>query len=147
MKRGQITFDFLIALMLISVTVAGAISIASGEKANAETFDTAARLKVFSVDLRDTVTKVYAVGGGFTVVKSLPLGLQSGESVTVTLNATSNRVTIVADLNSGTFKVEQPLPVPVYSTTSVTLRPGKEAFNVTAVYNETEGRTYVELKD
>ena len=146
MKRGQITFDFLIALMLISVTVAGAISIANGERANAETFDTTAKLKVFSVDLRDTVTKVYAIGSGFTAVKSLPLDLQSGESVTVTLNATSNRITVVAELNSGTFKVEQPLQVPVYATTAVTLRPGEETFNVTAVYSETEGRTYVELK-
>ncbi|NJF25538.1 hypothetical protein [Thermococcus sp. Bubb.Bath] len=146
MKRGQITFDFLIALMLISVTVVGMISIASGEKANAETFDTAAKLKVFSVDMRDTVTKVYSIGEGFTVVKSLPMNLQKGESVTVTLNSTSNRVIIVANLNDGTFKVEQNLPVPVYSTTSVKLTPGKETFNVTAAYNETEGRTYVELK-
>ncbi|ASJ03309.1 hypothetical protein A3L09_08590 [Thermococcus profundus] len=144
MRRGQITFDFMIAFVLILITVTGIISVASGERANAETFDTAAKLKVFAVDLRDTVAKVYSIGPGYTVVKRVPLKLESGESINVTLNSTSGRVEVVAAVGGKTLRVYQRLPVPIHSTSSVTLGPGDSTFNVTA--GESGGRINVELK-
>ena len=131
-RKAQITFDFLIAIMLVTVTVAGIVSIASGEVANARTFDSAAKLKILAVDLRDTVTQVYAAGDGFTVRKELPFELKSGEGVTITLNSTTNRVEITATLGGKTFKVAQKLQVPLYTTSSITLGPGERDFNVTA---------------
>ena len=131
-RKAQITFDFLIAIMLVTVTVAGIVSIASGETANARTFDSAAKLKILAVDLRDTVTQVYAAGDGFTVRKELPFELKAGDSVTITLNSTTNRVEIAATLGGKTFKVAQRLQVPLYATSSITLGQGERAFNVTA---------------
>ncbi len=131
-RKAQITFDFLIAIMLVTVTVAGIVSIASGETANARTFDSAAKLKILAVDLRDTVTQVYAAGDGFTVRKELPFELKAGDSVTITLNSTTNRVEIAATLGGKTFKVAQRLQVPLYATSSITLGQGERDFNVTA---------------
>lgn len=144
MRRAQITFDFMIAVILILITVAGVVSVASGEQANAQTFDTAAKLKVFAVDLRDTVTKVYAVGGGYTVRKSLPIRLGDGDSVRVVLNSTTNRVEISAVVGGEGFRVYQRLQVPIYSTSSITLGPGDETFNVTA--ENVGGLVYVKVE-
>ncbi|WP_297489511.1 hypothetical protein [Thermococcus sp.] len=145
-RGGQITFDFMIAFMLISVTVAGAVSLANGELSTANTIDKTARLKAFAVDLRDTVTKVYSIGGGFTVVKDCPIELGKGDSISITLNSSSNSVTVEAVLSGRRYLVVQRLQVPVYTTTSVTLDEKRSSFNVTAVYNAAEGRTYVELE-
>jgi len=144
MRPAQITFDFLIAIMLITVTVAGIVSVASGETANARTFDSAAKLKILAVDLRDTVAQVYAAGDGFTVRKELPFELKTGDSITITLNSTTNRVEITATLGSKTFKVAQRLQVPLYTTSSITLGPGQRAFNVTA--QSVGGEIYVTLQ-
>jgi len=132
MRRAQITFDFLIAIMLITVTVAGIVSIASGEIANARTFDTASKLKVLAVDLRDTVVQLYSTGGGFTVRKEVPFEINSGDSVTITLNATTNSVEITAKLGGKSYRVAQKLQVPLYETSSITLSSGEREFNVTA---------------
>ncbi len=145
-REGQITFDFMIAFMLISVTVAGAVSLANGELSTANTIDKTARLKAFAVDVRDTVTKVYSIGGGFTVVKDCPIELGKGDSISITLNSSSNSVTVEAVLSGKRYLVVQRLQVPVYTTTSVTLDEKRKDFNVTAVYNAAEGRTYVELE-
>ena len=144
MRRGQITFDFLIAIMLITVTVAGVVSVASGETRNARTFDTAVKLKVLAVDVRDTVTQVYAAGDGFTVKKEIPFELKAGDSVTITLNSTSGTVEITALIGGKTFRVGQRLPVPISSTSSITLGPGEREFNVTA--RQVGGETYVLLQ-
>ncbi|WP_456367037.1 hypothetical protein [Thermococcus sp.] len=145
-RGGQITFDFMIAFMLISVTVAGAVSLTNGELSTANTIDKTARLKAFAVDIRDTVTKVYSIGGGFTVVKNCPIELGKGDSISVTLNSSSNAVTVEAVLSGKRYLVVQRLQVPVYTTTSVTLDEKRSSFNVTAVYNAAEGRTYVEVE-
>jgi len=144
-RGGQITFDFMIAFMLISVTVAGAVSLANGELSTATTLDKTARLKAFAVDVRDTVTKVYSIGGGFTVVKDCPIELGKGDSISITLNSSSNSVTVEAVLSGKRYLVVQRLQVPVYTTTSVTLDGERSSFNITAVYNAAEGRTYVTL--
>lgn len=144
MRRAQITFDFLIAIMLITVTVAGIISVASGETANARTFDTAVKLKILAVDVRDTVTQVYAAGDGFTVKKGIPFELKTGDSLTITLNSTSGMVEITALIGGKRFRVGQKLQVPLYSTSSITLGPGEVEFNVTA--RQVGGETHVLLQ-
>lgn len=145
MRRAQITFDFLIAIMLITVTVAGVVSVASGEMRNARTFDTAVKLKILAVDVRDTVTQVYAAGDGFTVKKEIPFELKTGDSLTITLNSTSDMVEITALIGGKRFRVGQKLQIPLYSTSSITLGPGEREFNVTA--RRIGGETYVLLQD
>ncbi|MDV3103932.1 hypothetical protein [Thermococcus waiotapuensis] len=143
MKRAQITFDFLIAVMLITVTVAGIVSVASGEIESAGVLDTTAKLKVFAVDLRDTAVKSYSVGTNFTIIKSSPIGLSNGDEITVKLYSSNSTILITAKLGGKTFVVGQNVPVPLCDS-EVELTPGGESFNVTAV--SAGGRRCVTVK-
>ncbi|ASJ01184.1 hypothetical protein [Thermococcus gorgonarius] len=143
MKRAQITFDFLIAVMLITVTVAGIVSIASGEIGSARILDTTAKLKAFAVDLRDTAVKSYSVGTNFTIIKSSPIRLSNGDKITVKLYSRNSTILITAELGGKTFVVGQNVPVPLCDS-NVELTPGDESFNVTAV--SVGGRSCVTVK-
>ena len=144
MKRGQISLDFLFAVTLITITMLNLVYIADSERAHSETFDTIAKLKAFSVDIRDSVVKVYAAGDGFTVRKELPIKLSSGDRVAVSL-VTPNSIVVNASLGGRGYTVVQRSPVPIYRNSSVTLTDTKGDFGIVATYNETEGRLDVVL--
>ncbi|WP_054841100.1 hypothetical protein [Thermococcus peptonophilus] len=70
MGRGQLSIDVIFALTLITLTVLSLVSLASHQVESAELMDKTSKLKVFAIDLRDTVVKVYSSGGpGFSVKK------------------------------------------------------------------------------
>ncbi|ASI98346.1 hypothetical protein [Thermococcus celer] len=144
MRKGQISLDFLFAVTLIAITMVNLVHIASIEQAHSEAFDTVAKLKAFSIDVRDTVVKAYAVGDGFTVRKRLPIELDSGDEVTIKLIAPSN-ITIDAYIGGESYHVVQRAQVPIYKNSKVTLTATNMEFNVTATYNEAEGRVDVVL--
>ena len=143
MKRAQLSIDLLFAVTLISLTVMSLISLSTHEAEGARTFDTLAQLKVFSVDLRDTVTKVYAVGGGFSVRKAAPFELNPGDRIVVTLNASTDTLEVSALVGGRTYRTTQPLPVPLLSNSSVTLNSTVQTLWITARYNETAGMVNV----
>ncbi len=139
MRKGQISLDFLFAVTLIAITMVNLVHIASIEQAHSEAFDTVAKLKAFSIDVRDTVVKAYAVGDGFTVRKRLPIELDSGgDEVTIKLIAPSN-ITIDAYIGGGVLPRGSEAQVPIYKNSKVTLTATNMEFNVTATYNEAEG--------
>lgn len=145
MKRGQISLDFLFAITLITITMVNLVYIANSEVAHSETFDAATKLKAFSVDVRDSVVKVYSAGDGFSIRKELPIELNAGEGVTITLDSSTNTVIVNATLGGRTYRVNQPSPVPIGRDSSVTLTDTKRDFWIVAEYNETEGRLDVFL--
>ena len=145
MRKAQLSLDLLFAVVLISITVLSLLSLSFQEAQGARTLDTMAKLKVFTVDLRDTVTKVYSVGPGYSVRKELPLNLKPGDAVWVTLNATSNTVEVEALVSGNRYFTSQKLPVRLVSTTSLELTPGSTTFWVVATYNETVGMVDVKL--
>ena len=143
MKRAQLSIDLLFAVMLISLTVMSLISLSTHEAEGAQTFDTLAQIKVFSIDLRDTVTKVYAIGGGFSVRKTAPFELDPGDGIVVTLNASTNALEVSALVGGRTYRTVQQLPVPLLSSSSVTLNSTVRTLWVVARYNETAGMVNV----
>lgn len=143
MKKAQVTFDFLIAVMLVTVTVAGAVSIASGESASVRTLDAATKTKIFAVDLRDTVIKAYSIGEGFTIVKRAPFDLSGGDSVEITLDSGTSKISVKATIGGKTFKVEQVSPVPLCDS-QIELKEGNVNFNVTVVENGGQSCVIVE---
>jgi hypothetical protein len=145
MKRAQLSIDLLFAITLISLTAVSLISLSTHEAEGARTFGTLAQLKVFSIDLRDTVTKVYSIGDGFSVQKRAPFSLGPGENITVTLNASTNSVEIRAVIGGRKYKTAQQVPVPIVSNSSVTLNSTVQTFWVVATYNETAGMMNVTL--
>ncbi|WP_240911977.1 MULTISPECIES: hypothetical protein [unclassified Thermococcus] len=145
MKRGQISLDFLFAVTLITLTMVNLVYIASSETTHAETFDAVAKLKAFSIDVRDSVVKVYAVGDGFSVKKELPMDLDSGDKVTITLVPSNDTIMISATIAGRKYLVIQNSPVPIYRESSVTLTEADREFQIAATYNEMEGRLYVDI--
>ncbi len=143
MKRGQISLDFLFAVTLIAITMVNLVYIANSERSHAETFDTATKLKIFSVDVRDSLAKVYAAGSGFTLKKTAPFTLRGGDYINITLSPTGNMINVTAVVDGEMYKVVQKSPVPILMGSSVTLTPENPEFHITAEYNETEGRLYV----
>ena len=146
MRRAQLSIDLLFAVTLVSLTVVGLIGLSTQEIEGTKTFDAITQLKVFSVDLRDTVSKVYSVGDGFSIRKDAPFPLGPGENLTVTLNSTSNRMEIVAVIDGRTYKTEQQLQVPIISNSSVTLNSTIKSLWVVAKYNETLGMVDVKVQ-
>lgn len=117
MRKGQISLDFLFAVTLIAITMVNLVHIASIEQAHSEAFDTVAKLKAFSIDVRDTVVKAYAVGDGFTVRKRLPIELDSGgDEVTIKLIAPPSNITIDAYIGGGVLPRGSEAQVPIYKT-------------------------------
>ncbi len=145
MKRAQLSIDLLFAVTLISLTVLSLVSMSTHEAQGARTLDTMAKLKVFTVDLRDTVTKVYSVGQGFSVRKDSPLILGAGDAINVTLNASSDSVEVSALIGGKRYFTAQKLPVPLVSNSTVELNSTVESLWVVATYNETAGMVDVKV--
>ncbi|MBP1911751.1 hypothetical protein [Thermococcus stetteri] len=143
MKKGQLSIDFMFAVVLVMITVLDLVYIASGEQARAEDFDVAAKVKAFTIDVRDTVVKVYSMGDGYKVRKEVPLNLGPGDSVSVVLDSADNKIKILARVGEKSYYSEQRVPVPVYESSSVTLNSVSRDFWIVAEYNKTEGKTYV----
>ncbi len=145
MKRGQISLDFLFAVTLIALTMVNLVYIANSERSHAETFDTATKIKIFSVDVRDSLAKVYAVGDGFKVRKNAPFKLYEGDYINITLSPTGNLINVTAVVSGEIYQVTQKSPIPIWRKSSVKLTPSDPEFYITAEYNRTEGRLYVQV--
>ncbi|ASJ08423.1 hypothetical protein A3L11_03915 [Thermococcus siculi] len=143
MKRGQISLDFLFAITLIAITVLNIVYIANMQRSHAETFDATTRLKIFSVDMRDTVAKVYASGNGFSVKKEPPIPLDSGDSITIQLITGNNTIIITANVGGRQYVTVQRSPVPIYQNESIQMTPDNSEIWVKA--RERGGKVYVEL--
>ncbi len=144
MKRGQLSLDLLFAVTLISITMLNVIYTANEQIAYTQTLDTTAKLKIFSISLRDTIVKVYAVGDGYSVKKKLPFSLNPGDSVRIVLNSTSNTLQINATLDNVAYYIVQNITIPVYVTSNITLTYTATEFWIYA--NRTGEVTYVTLK-
>lgn len=147
MRKAQLSLDLLFAVTLMTLTVVSLISLATHEVEGARAFDASTRLKVFTIDLRDTVTKVYAAGDGFAVRKTIPFELKSGEYVKVILNATSNELKVEAEINGGKYTTVQRIPVPLISNSTVTLTPSNNELWIVCQYNETAGGIDVKVSE
>ncbi|ASJ06430.1 hypothetical protein [Thermococcus pacificus] len=143
MKRGQISLDFLFAITLIAITVLNMVYIANMQRSHAETFDATTRLKIFSVDIRDTVTKVYASGNGFSAKKESPIPLTGGDSITVRLSSKDNMIIITGNIGGRQYTTVQQSPVPIYQDESIQITPDKSEIWIKA--RERGGKVYVEL--
>ncbi|WP_297504091.1 hypothetical protein [Thermococcus sp.] len=146
MKRAQLSIDLLFAVTLISLTILSLVSMSVHEAQGARTLDTMAKLKVFTIDLRDTVTKVYSTGQGFAVRKDSPILLAAGDIINVTLNASSDQVEVSALIGGRRYFTAQKLQVPLVSDSNVTLSSSNEIMWVVAAYNETVGMVDVRVK-
>ncbi|BAD85855.1 hypothetical protein, conserved [Thermococcus kodakarensis KOD1] len=146
MGRGQLSIDVIFAFTLITLTVLSLVSLASRQVESAELTDKTSKLKVFAIDLRDTVTKVYSSGPGFSVKKTVPMNLRAGDKITVVLNSTSGRLDVSAVIGGEHYRVYQNLPVPLVATTNVTLNSTSPDLWVYATYNQTAGAIDVRVK-
>ncbi|NJE30389.1 hypothetical protein E3E38_04895 [Thermococcus sp. 18S1] len=147
MRRGQVSLDFLFAVTLIAITMLNIAYIANIETGHARTFDITTRLKIFSVDVRDTVVKGYSVGDGFKIKKESPIPLKSdSDSIVITLIDPGDLIKVTAVIEGKTYTTYQKSPVPIYATSSVVLKRGQEEFWIVATYNEKEGKLYVTLQ-
>lgn len=142
MKRGQISLDLLFALVLVSLTVLGLIVSGASQTEEMKTLGRGMELKVFVVDIRDSVAKVYASGPGITLQKKPPFQLYPGDWINITL--TTNQTVIVnAQLNGKHYLVIQRLQVPVFSQSSVLLTPGNDTFEITSMTSPDGGISVV----
>ena len=119
--KAQISIDFLIALTLITITAVNLISLGLSQMKDAETFDTSSKLKVFAIDVRDTVAKVYSSGRGFKIRKSWPFNLGPGDNITIALQ-TPGMLNITAFIGGEKYIVIEKLQVPITQNTSVILQ-------------------------
>ncbi len=145
MKRAQLSIDLLFAVTLISLTVLSLVSMSTHEAQGARTLDTVAKLKVFAVDIRDTVVKVYSAGNGFSVRKDSPIVLGPGDVINVTLNASSDSVEVSALIGGKRYFTTQKLQVPLVSNSTVKLNSTMGSLWVVATYNETAGMVDVKV--
>ncbi|WP_457752214.1 hypothetical protein [Thermococcus sp.] len=143
--RGQISLDFLFAVTLIAILSLNLVYLGSSQKTQAETFDLTTKAKVFAISVRDSVAKVYAMGDGFKVNKTLPFTLGPGDSVVVTLDNRTNSVIVSGSVGGKAFYISQKSQVPIYYKSQVVLNETMESFWIIASYNSTEGRLYVEV--
>ncbi|AEH24747.1 hypothetical protein [Pyrococcus yayanosii] len=141
--RGQLSLDFLLAFLLISITALNLTYLAVGEKVKAEEFDTVAKLKVFAIDVRDTVAKVHSMGGGFSIRKEYPFELKPGDRIIVILDNTTNVIKIEATINGRVYSVIQRSQVPIYEQTLVILDASHSSFWITA--SDEGGFTHVRV--
>ena len=143
MKRGQLSIDLLFAVTIISITMMGVMSVALNEKVEIQTFGTAAQLRLLSIDISNTMARVYAAGPGMSVVKTSPFGLKTGDWINIT--AYRNGTLVVRALIDGRqYTVVQRLQLSPGAESSVLLAPGNETFTIEAV--EVGGSVEVVLK-
>jgi len=132
MRKGQISIDLLFAVTIISITVMGIMSVALNEKVESETFGTAAQLRLLSIDVRDTMARVYVAGPGMVAVKTSPLKLNDGEWINITAYQNGSLV-VRAFIGGREYTVVQRLQVSPGVTSSVMLTKGNETFRIEAV--------------
>jgi hypothetical protein len=145
MRKGQVSIDLLFAVTLMMLTVLNLVYIASSQTTQAESFDTLTKVKVFSVSLRDTVTKVYAVGDGFKVRMEFPIELKSGDSVIIELDNSTDKLEVVANIGGKMYTIYQDIPFSLTKSSKITLTPENRYFWVVGEYDEKEGKLYVTL--
>ncbi|AIF68588.1 hypothetical protein PAP_00725 [Palaeococcus pacificus DY20341] len=143
--RGQVSLDILFAILLITLTVVNLTYLATSEVGHAETFDTLASVKTLSITIRDHITKVYAVGEGFKKKEVLPFELDTGDSVRIQLDGTSNLIIINVTIEGKSYTITQNSTVPL-TTSNVTLTSSKREFWIVANYNSTEEMLYVKVE-
>ncbi|WP_048150013.1 hypothetical protein [Palaeococcus ferrophilus] len=143
MGRGQLSLDILFAMLLVMLTITNIVYLSTSEVAHAETLDSLAKVKTFSITVRDHAAKVYAVGEGFRKKVTLPFTIASGDSVTVTFNSTGNRIVINASIGGKGYSIVQNSTVPLMDS-SVTLDDSKRDFWMVA--NVTGGELYVKIE-
>ncbi len=142
--RGQITLDFLFAITVIMLTVAGLVNFGMNMRLQSETIGTQTNVRILAISVRDDAARVYAAGPGFTMKVQLPFKLTGKDRVKVTLNSTSDTVEVSALLGGTAYRTSLRLQVPLERTTSVTLTPERTMFNVTATTYR--GVTSVEVR-
>ncbi|MCD6373068.1 MAG: hypothetical protein J7L37_05930 [Thermococcus sp.] len=145
MRKGQISLDFLFAVTLISILTLNLVYIGTTQKTQAETFDLTTKAKVFAVDIRDSVAKLYGLGDGFRVRKEIPFNLRPGDYVEVLLDNSTNTIAIAGEVGGKKFYTQIKSQVPIYEKSVIKLYPGKESFWIVATYNSAEGRVDVEV--
>ena len=127
MKKAQISLDLLFAVLLILLTMVNLTYLASSEIAHSQMFGTISEVKTFSISLRDHITKVYAAGEGFKKKEVLPFNLDTGESVKIRLDNSSNSIIINATIDGKSYTITQRSDVPVKDS-SITLTSSKREF-------------------
>ncbi|AFK22821.1 hypothetical protein [Pyrococcus sp. ST04] len=137
--RSQLSIDFLFAIALISVLSVGIISIGLQENEMANTFSMATKIKVLSITVRDSVTKAYSMGPGYSIRLNLPFSVSPSDSIKVTINGTSDLVQIYSTIGGAMYYTQQKLPVNVISTSSVILTNESPEFWIIVFYNASEG--------
>ncbi|HII60342.1 hypothetical protein [Pyrococcus horikoshii] len=125
--RSQVSIDFLIALTLVTITALNLISLGLTQMEEAKSFDLSSKVKVFAIDVRDTVTKVYSCGEGFAVKKTWPFELNPGDEIIVSLE-TSGIVNVTLITGGKRYTVIERLQVPIAENSSVILTTEKRNF-------------------
>ncbi|AEC52830.1 hypothetical protein PNA2_1916 [Pyrococcus sp. NA2] len=119
--KGQISIDFLIALTLVMITALNLVSLGLSQTEDIKSFDISARLKVFAIDVRDTITKVYSVGEGFAVKKSWPFKLEPNERIILSLKSPGIvNITLISGEKSYTILEKTQVPITENSTVVLT---------------------------
>jgi len=127
MRKAQISLDLLFAIFLILLTLVNLTYLATSETTHSEMFSTISEVKTFSISLRDHITKVYAVGEGFKKKEVFPFNLESGESIRIHLNSSSNSIIINATIDGKSYTITQRSDVPLKDS-NVTLTNSKREF-------------------
>ncbi|WP_461867090.1 hypothetical protein [Thermococcus sp.] len=128
MRRGQLSLDLLFAVTLIAITMLNIIYTANEQITYTQTLDVTARLKIFSIDLRDSIVKAYSVGDGYSLRKQMPFSLNTGDSIIVTLNSTLNVLQINATVNNIQYYIVQNITVPIYTDSRIILNSTTTSF-------------------
>ncbi|WP_456326689.1 hypothetical protein [Palaeococcus sp. (in: euryarchaeotes)] len=143
MRKAQISLDLLFAIFLILLTLVNLTYLATSETAHSEMFSTISEVKTFSISLRDHITKVYAVGEGFKKKEVFPFNLESGESIRIHLNSSSNSIIINATIDGKSYTITQRSDVPLKDS-NVTLTNSKREFWVSTEISG--GMLYVKVE-
>ncbi|WP_297509195.1 hypothetical protein [Thermococcus sp.] len=129
MRRGQISMDLLFAVTIISLTVVSLMNVALSEKIEVENFGRTAQLKLFAIDVRDTIARVYSAGSGMMVVKSSPLILEEGEWINITAFK-NGTLKVLASIGGREYIVVERLQISPGNTSSVLLTADSPNFRI-----------------
>ncbi|MFA4668959.1 hypothetical protein QDY65_00175 [Pyrococcus kukulkanii] len=141
--KGQLSVDILFAVMLVTITVVSIINLGTQEVRGAKIMDVSSKLRVFSIDIRDTVMKLYSLGPGFKVRKESPFPLEGNDYILVIINSTSSEVQVKAHIEGSTYYTVQRLQIPIKSTTFANLTAENSEFWI--VSTVTGGATDVKV--
>jgi len=132
MRRGQLSIDLLFAVTIVSITMMGVMNVALNEKVETQTFGTAAQLRLLSIDVRDTMARLYAAGPGMSIIKRSPVTLGPGDWINITAYQNGSLV-IRALIGGRQYLVVQKLQITPGVTSSVLLTPTNDTFRIEAV--------------